>query len=187
MTGTNLLPHHRANSRRLQRCISAWTCALFSLSVFVGGGLLAALATRAQPPAMPSGLTQRAEEVEASLAAIRAQMKTLEADALARKRAAASLRWGPLLDVITKNAGGEARLRSINVQPRAGATPTWSLSISGEAPSKQFAADLAARLDATGLFESVRHVLTPSRSREGRPEFSIDCVIAPQPAEGDTP
>lgn len=187
MTGTNLLPHHRANARRLQRCIWAWTCALFSLSLLIGGSLIAALATRAQPPAMPAGLTQRAEQIEASLADVRAQMKTLEGDALARDRAAASLRWGPLLEVLTQTAGDEARLRSINVQPRPGATPTWSLSVSGDAPSKQFAADLAARLDATGLFESVRHVLTPSRAGERRPEFSIDCVIAPKPAEGGTP
>ncbi|MEQ8318355.1 MAG: hypothetical protein RIE77_04810 [Phycisphaerales bacterium] len=187
MTGTNLLPRHRATARRLQRCISAWALALCSLSILVGGGVLAAFATRARPPAMPAGLTQRAETIEASLADLRARVRTLEGAEHARSRASASLRWGSLLDVIVGNAGEGIRLRSINVQPRPGGVPSWSLSITGDANSRATAAELAARLDETGLFESVRHGMTPLRSTSGRPEFSIDCVIAPKAAEKDTP
>lgn len=187
MTGTNLLPRHRANARRLHRCISAWAVALCSLSILVGAGLLAAFATRARPPAMPAGLTERAESVEASVAELHAQVRRLEGADQARTRASASLHWGALLDVIVHSAGDNVQLHSIHVQPRPGDAPAWSLSIAGNAGSKTDAADLAARLDATGLFESVRHALTPLRTPGRRPAFAIDCVIAPKSADGDTP
>ncbi|OAB62843.1 hypothetical protein AY599_12910 [Leptolyngbya valderiana BDU 20041] len=187
MTGTNLLPRHRVNARRLRRCISAWTGTLGCLGLLVGAGLIAALATRAQPPAMPAGLTQQAESLEAELQATREEIATLKATRMARDRAAASLRWDPLLDIIAAHAATDVRLQSINVQPRRGLTGTWSLSMAGSAATKQHAADLAARLDATGLFESVRHAVTSPMTPSDRPGFSIECVIAPKATTGGAP
>lgn len=187
MSGTNLLPRHRVDARRLQRCLSNWVGVLCTASLLVGGGLLAAIVTRAQPPAMPAGLTERAETLESELAAARAEIEQIHASQRAQERAAASLRWDPLLDIIAQAAGPDVRLRSIHVQPIRGTPPSWSLALAGDARTKQQAVDLASGLDATGLFDRVGHAIIPASGVDGRPGFSIDCVIAPKPAEGETP
>ncbi|MFI4916066.1 MAG: hypothetical protein ACIAS6_06105 [Phycisphaerales bacterium JB060] len=187
MNGTNLLPRHRAHARRVGRCISLWSGTLSSLAMLVAAGLLAAALTRAQPPATPAGLTQRAESLEAELAGTRSQIDALEHQRAAQQRAADSLRWDPLLDIIRNVTGTHIRLRSIHLQPRPGANATWALAISGDTQTKDAPASLASNLDQTGLFESVRHAVSPARSSGDRLEFSIDCVIAPNIQVGGNP
>lgn len=187
MIGTNLLPRHRAHARRVGRCISIWSGTLCSLAMLVAAGLLAAALTRVQPPATPSGLTQRAESLEAELASTRSQIASLEHQRAAQQQAADSLRWDPLLDIIRSATGEHIRLRSIHLQPRPGANATWALAITGDTQTKDAPASLASSLDQTGLFESVRHAVSPARSSGDRMDFSIDCVIAPKAEAGGNP
>lgn len=179
MTGENLLPRHWIERRRLHRGVHAWSIALLVLSVLVGGLILGATLTRTRPPVMPAGLSRQVELGRSQLGIAELEIEQLERVRLAKQRSAAAPRWGQLLRVIAQESSPHARLRAVQVDPGRSAEGSWSLSIVGTAPTSQSPATLAARLDATGLFTSVRHGLAPGGPVDGRFEFFLECVINP--------
>jgi len=179
MTPENLLPSHRAERRRLNRCINAWSMGLCVLAVLVGGLALGANLTRARPPAMPAGLTHEVELGRSQLGLVELQIEQLERVRLARERSAAAPRWDRLLDIVARESAGKAQLRAVHVEPDQTAGGSWSVSIVGTAESLQSPATLAERLDATGLFSRVRHGIAPGGPVDGRFEFFLECAITP--------
>lgn len=183
MSGQNLLPKHRLEAWKLRRAVTAWAMALCVLSMLVGGLVLGAFMTQAQPQAMPAGLTQQLDLDKSELALVRAQVDTLRQTKRAHEIAMASPQWDGLLALLSREARGRAQLRTIAVQPATTEPPTWVLTIGGNASSKQAPATMAARLDDTGLFSSVHHIISPQQAGLEGTAFSIECVIAP----GDQP
>ncbi len=183
MSGQNLLPKHRLAAWRLRRCVSAWAMGLGVLAMLVGGLVLGAIMTQAQPQAMPAGLTERVDLDKSELALVRVQIDALKQTRRARERAMATPQWGGVLTMLARESGGQAQLRAIQVQPVVAAPPGWSVSIVGIASTKQGPAEMAARLEATGLFASVRYGLSPQQPGRDDFDFHLDCVIAP----GGTP
>jgi|GEM_PF-3960194 len=183
MSGQNLLPKHRLEAWKLRRAINAWAMVQCVLSMLVGGLVLGALMTRAQPQAMPVGLTEQLELDKSELALLRARVESLRQTKRAHEIATGTPRWDALLAMLSRQSRGRAQLQTIVVQPSPSEPATWSLSIAGTSPSMQAPAALAARLEETGLFSSVRHGLSPLRAGVDEVSFSIECVIAP----GDKP
>ncbi len=183
MNGQNLLPKHRRDTWKLRRAISVWTMGLSVLAMLVGGLVIGSFMTQAQPQAMPVGLTEKLDLDKSELALLRAQVETLRHTRRAHEAALATPRWEGLLAVLSREAIGRVQLRTIVVQPGSTTPPSWTLSIAGTATSKDAPAALATRLDATGLFSSVRHTLTPKQPGLTDTSFNVECVIAP----GDKP
>lgn len=183
MSGQNLLPKHRIEAWKLRRAVTAWAMGLCVLSMLVGGLVLGAFMTQAQPHTMPVGLTEQLDLDKSELALVRAQVEALQQTKRAHEIAMASPQWDGLLAVLAREARGRAQLRTIVVQPATVEPPVWSLSIGGTANSTQAPAAMAARLEATGLFSSVRHIISPQQANLEGTGFSIECVIAP----GDLP
>lgn len=180
MSGQNLLPKHRIEAWKFRRAISAWAMGLCVLSMLVGGLVLGAFMTQAQPQTMPVGLTEQLDLDKSELALVRAQVDALRQTKRAHEIAMATPQWDGLLAVLAREARGRVQLRTITVRPDATEPPSWSVSIAGTTSSKQAPAALANRLEATGLFASVRHGLSPLQAGMDETSFSIECVIAPE-------
>lgn len=179
MTGQNLLPRHRIEAWRLRRCVSAWMVGLGVLAMLVGGLVLGAIMTQAQPHAMPVGLVEQIDLARSDLALTRAHIEALKQTRSAHERASATPQWHGLLAVLARESGGRARLRAIQVEPIVGASPSWSVSVVGVASAREVPVELAARLEATGLFASVRHGMMPKQPGRDDIDFHLDCVITP--------
>lgn len=179
MSGQNLLPKDRLEAWKLRRAITAWAMGLCVLAMLVGGLVLGAFMTQAQPQTMPVGLSEQLDLDKSELALVREHVRTLRQTKRAHELAMASPQWDGLLAVLSREAGVRAQLRTIVVQAGTTEPPSWSLSIGGVANSKQGPAAMAGRLEGTGLFSSVRHVISPQQSEREGTAFSIECVIAP--------
>ena len=183
MTRENLLPDHRAERRRLEHRVNAWAMGVGVFAVLVGGFVIGAHLTKARPPAMPVSLTQEVEVGQATLAFVRGQIEALNRTREARGQGQLSPKWSQLLEVIAYEADGKVRLDAIQIEPGSGTEATWSISMVGAANAAQAPASLATRLEATGLFETVRHGLAPQVAGASQINFHLDCVVAP----GDQP
>ena len=183
MTGSNLMPKHRIEAWRVRRCANAWAMSLLTVAVLVGGLVIGAFMTKAQPKAMPVGLSEKLELDRSDLALVEEQLRQLDLAEDARRRAMSVPHWDALLGVIASELDGDARIQAFRTERASGASTSWTVSIVGVAFSTQAPSTIARRLEATRLFSSVRPSLgaVQSQRQDGRPEFNfqIDCVIAP--------
>lgn len=183
MSGQNLLPKHRLDAWKLRRAIHAWGMGLCVLAMLVAGLVLGAFMTQAQPQAMPVGLSEQLELSKSELTLLRARVEALRQTKRAHEIAMGTPRWDGLLAMLASESSGRAQLQTITVRPNPSQPAVWSLTIAGSTTSKRVPAALAARLEETGLFSSVRYGLSPLRAGSDDTSFNIECVIAP----GDMP
>jgi hypothetical protein len=179
MTGQNLIPEHRRRAWALRRAVAGWAMGLSVMALLVGGSVLGAAMTKAQPQAMPAGLREGLDLDKSKLALTRARIEAMQGVARAHDRADATPRWAGLLDLVARESQGRAQLRAIRVERLDAETPTWSVTIVGVAAAKERSEALAARLRATGLFANVHHGASPLQANREDIDFRIDCVIAP--------
>ena len=179
MMHENLLPAHRIARRQLHRCINAWLMILGVFGVLTGGLVVGANITKARPPIMPTGLSQDIELGRSQLGMLEVQIVQLQRVRQAYQRSESTPRWDRLLQVITRELVGRAQLKSIQIAPGSDGESSWSISIHGSTIDRESPSVLVARLEATGLFASVRRRSAPGLPVGDRTEFFLDCSITP--------